>query len=67
MKYVIPFLFAYIGSRLIFSLFKFNYNIISDPFNLTSFLLDIGVFVMLWILAELGIKKFSERRNVTNS
>ncbi|OEE99373.1 hypothetical protein A1QK_11890 [Vibrio genomosp. F10 str. 9ZD137] len=67
MKYVIVFLFAYFGSRLIFSLFNFSYNIISDPFDLTSFLIDIGVFVMLWILAELGFKKFAGRRQVTNS
>ncbi|HHF3077078.1 TPA: hypothetical protein ACPJ1A_004643 [Vibrio diabolicus] len=67
MKYVIVFLFAYLGSRLIFSLFNFSYNIISDPFDLTSLLIDIGVFLMLWVLADLGFNKFAGRHQVTNS
>ena len=67
MKYVMVFLFAYFGSRLILSLFNFSYNIISDPFDLTSFLIDIGVFVMLWVVAELGFKKFVGKCQATNS
>ncbi|AYF20116.1 hypothetical protein FORC71_1744 [Vibrio parahaemolyticus] len=67
MKFIVPFLFAYLGSKLIFSFFNFSYNFISDSFGLINLLIDIGVFVVLWVLAELSYKKFTERSRMTNS
>ncbi|PSV20811.1 hypothetical protein C0W44_09750 [Photobacterium leiognathi subsp. mandapamensis] len=67
MKFIVPFLFAYLGSKLIFSFFNFSYNFISDSFDLTNLLIDIGVFAVLWVLAELSYKKFTERSRMTNS
>ncbi|RTR30152.1 hypothetical protein EKG39_16085 [Shewanella atlantica] len=67
MNYIIPFLVAYIGSKLIFSFFNFSYNFISDPFDLINLLIDTGMFVLLWVLADLAVKKFTVKRRVTNS
>ncbi|MCF7487101.1 hypothetical protein [Vibrio sp. A2-1] len=67
MKYIVQFLFAYIGSKLIFGFFNFNYNFISDPFDLMSLVVDIGVFVVLWVLADFGFKVFARRKRETNS
>ncbi len=67
MNYIIPFLVAYIGSKLIFSFFNFSYNFISAPFDLINLLIDTGVFVLLWVLADLAVKKFTVKRRVTNS
>ncbi|TOK41340.1 hypothetical protein CGI18_23560 [Vibrio parahaemolyticus] len=67
MKYIVLFLFAYLGSNLIFSFLNFNYNFMSDSFDLTKLLIDFGVFIVLWALADLGYKKFTKRSGVTNS
>ncbi|RTR37220.1 hypothetical protein EKG38_20005 [Shewanella canadensis] len=67
MNYIIPFLVAYIGSKLIFSFFNFSYNFITAPFDLINFLIDTGVFVLLWVLADLAVKKFTVKRRVKNS
>lgn len=67
MKYIVPFLFAYLGSKLIFSLFNFSYNFISDSFDLINLTIDIGVFAVLWVLADLSYKKFAEGSRMTNS
>lgn len=58
MKFVLPFLIAFLGSKLIFRLFDMNYSLFVDPFNWVSFLIDLGVFTALWILGVLMFNVF---------
>lgn len=58
MKFLIPFLIAFLGSKLIFRLFDMNYSLFVDPFNWVSFLIDLGVFTALWILGVLTFNEF---------
>lgn len=62
MKFLIPFLIAYLGSKLIFSYFNFNYAVFSDPFDLIKLLIDISVFIALFVFGERLFKAFSNNR-----
>jgi hypothetical protein len=53
MKFLIPFLIAFIGSKLIFRLFDFNYSLFSDPFDGVKLLIDTGVFFILFVLGTM--------------
>lgn len=53
MKFLIPFLIAFIGSKLIFRLFDFNYSLFSDPFDGVKLLIDTGVFFILFVLGAM--------------
>ena len=45
MKSFISAIVAYVGSRVLFALFGFHYNLFGEPFNAGKLVLDIGVFV----------------------
>ncbi len=58
MKFLFPIAFALLGSKLIFSVFNFEYKVFSQPFDITYFLIDVGVFIGLWFVGELFVKRF---------
>lgn len=62
MKFIIPFLVAFIGSKLIFSFFNFSYLVFDDPFNLLHFSIDIGVFIILWGITDKGLSNYLNRK-----
>jgi hypothetical protein len=62
MNFLIPFLIAFIGSKLIFSYFGFNYNTFSDPFDITKVVIDIGVFSALYILGSIVFNKIKKSK-----
>ncbi len=50
-------LFAYIGSRILFAIFDFNYWSIGDSFDPGKLLIDLGVYTALfglfyWLLGR---------------
>ena len=58
MKFFIPFLIAYLGSKLVFSFFDFKYAIFSEPFDVVKLLIDIGVFGILFFAGTTLFNKF---------
>jgi len=58
MKFLIPFLIAFLGSKLIFRLFEMNHSLFLDPFNWMEFLINLGGFTALWILGVLIFNVF---------
>lgn len=65
MRSVLAALVAYIGSRAVFAAFDFNYAVLSDPFNVGKLVIDIGVFMVLYIGCYwlLGLKGMSETKD----
>lgn len=59
MKLLFPIAFALLGSKLLFSLLGFEYKVLTDPFNLVYFIIDVGVFIALWWVGELLVKRFT--------
>lgn len=51
MRSIISAIIAYIGTRFVFSIFGFEYDIFSDPFNLWKFAIDIGGFAAIFFAA----------------
>ena len=45
-------------SRVINYLLGFNYNIVSDPFDLKLFVLDIGIFAIIFITINYIYRNF---------
>ena len=48
MKSFISVIFAYVGTRVLFALFGFHYNLFGEPFNAGKLVLDLGVFAGLF-------------------
>lgn len=59
----IAFLFAFIGSRVVFHLMDFQYKLFSDPFDLGKFLIDIGVFFGLFFIGMMVYNLFKSKRS----
>ena len=57
MKFLVPFLVAYLGKILLFRFFDFNYVLFSDPFDVVKLLIDVGVFFVLFMLG-IGIYNY---------
>lgn len=51
-KVVICIAFAEIGSRAVFAAFGFEYHLFTDPFDVTKLVIDLGVFIALFLLAS---------------
>tara|TARA_R110002050_G_scaffold111480_7_gene225106 strand:- start:51 stop:302 length:252 start_codon:yes stop_codon:yes gene_type:complete len=49
-NFFIPFLTAFLGSKVIFYVFSFEYSVFSDPFDIQKLLIDIGVFGVLYYI-----------------
>ena len=63
MKFLIPFLIAYLGSKLIFSFLNFNYAVFNDPFDLIKLLIDISVFFVLFAFGERFFNTFFKNKH----
>ncbi|GAB6091513.1 hypothetical protein JCM12856_31070 [Spirochaeta dissipatitropha] len=61
MKIILPFFVAYFGSKIIFSIFDFSYSLFNDPFDLFSFLVDILVFGILYLVSFYAIEIFNKK------
>lgn len=61
-NYLIPFLVAYFGSKGVFYLFSFKYSLFSDAFDITKFMIDIGVFALLFFTTLFTLKYFSNNK-----
>ena len=48
---------AVIGTRVIFALIDFHYDLLRDPFDVVKLLVDIAVFVGVFYLANLLLGK----------
>jgi len=66
MKFLIPFLIAYLGSKLIFSFFGFKYDVFSEPFDLIKLSIDLAVFIALFTLAEWVFGHFTKIQQSKN-
>ena len=49
MRTFISMIIAYVGTRIIFSLFDFHYDILGEPFDLGKLLIEMGGFAALFI------------------
>ncbi|UHQ54239.1 MULTISPECIES: hypothetical protein [Microbulbifer] len=49
-EFFIVVLLAIIGSEMIFARLGFDYNMFSDPFNLSSLLFDLGIYALLCLV-----------------
>jgi len=67
LKFFISFIFAFIGSKLLFKYFDFNYDIFSDPLDPLKFIIDTGVFVVIFISTQILYEKYWEKRINKNS
>ena len=54
---VIAGVFAYLGQKFLFSLFDFNYSIFNDGFDITKLLIDLGVWIALFVPAAYVIHR----------
>ncbi len=61
MRFVVSFLAAMIGSRVIFNYFGFQYSVFEDPFDLMKFAIDMGVFLFLFVSSSWLFDFVSER------
>ncbi len=62
MLFIVPFIVAYIGSRLIFHLFGFDYNLFSEPLNATKLFIDVAVFGGLYFATYMAVRKLQQSR-----
>jgi len=63
LNFLIPFLFAYLGSRGIFYYFSFEYALFSDAFDIQKLLIDLGVFIGLFYIGTLLAKQLESNKN----
>jgi len=56
LNFLIPFLFAYLGSKGIFYYFSFEYDVFDDVFDIQKLLIDFGVFALLFYLGTILVK-----------
>lgn len=57
LKFFISFIFSFIGSKLLFKYFDFHYDIFSEPFEPFKFIIDTGVFVVIFISTQILYEK----------
>ncbi len=57
LKFFTSFIFAFIGSKLLFKYFDFHYDIFSDHFEPLKFIIDTGVFVVIFISTQILYEK----------
>lgn len=63
-RFVVPFIAAYVGSKLIFNYVGFEYNIFSDPINLYKLFIDFGVFIGIFAVTYWAMNRiFRNNRN----
>ncbi len=55
--FLVPFLVAYIGSKIIFNYLSFDYSVLRDKFDITKLLIDIGVFGVLFYIGHKGTNR----------
>lgn len=58
--FIIPVLFAYIGSKVLFNFFDFKYNFLTDRFDIAKLMIDLGVFLMLCYCCSMAIRYFKK-------
>ncbi len=63
LNFIIPFLFAWIGSDAILSYFGFEYSLFLDAFDIQKLLIDMFVFGMLLYIGTIGTKFFLNSKN----
>jgi hypothetical protein len=56
-QFVVPFLVAYVGSKLIFHFVGFELNVLSNPTNLYKLLVDFGVFIGIFAVTYWAMSK----------
>lgn len=62
MKFLVPFIVAYLGKKIIFHFLGFSYDPYNDPFEVVMLLIDVGVFLVLWVLG-IGIYNYFFDKN----
>lgn len=63
LNFLIPFLIAYLGSKVIFYFFSFEYSLFSEAFDIQKLLIDLGVFVGLFYIGTILTTSFIIRKN----
>lgn len=67
LKFFVPFIIAYLGSKAIFYYFSFEYSLFSDDFHIEKLLVDVGVFVGLFYLGTILLKFILASKTKPNS
>ncbi|WP_299495255.1 hypothetical protein [uncultured Shewanella sp.] len=62
-QFLIPFVIAFLGSKVIFYYCSFEYSLLSDPFNSQKFLIDLLVFVGLFYVGMIVHRYVSKFKN----
>jgi hypothetical protein len=63
-KFLVPFLIAYLGSKAVFYYFSFNYSLFSDAFDIQKLFIDLGVFMVLFYLGTVLVKHVITQKDV---
>lgn len=60
--FIVPFIVAYIGSRLIFHFFGFDYKLFTEPLNVTKLFIDVAVYGGLFFATYIAARKLHQNR-----
>lgn len=58
---LIRFVITYILVRIMFKLFNFNYDIVSNKFNALKFIIDLGSWISVWVIVSFILKKIKNK------
>lgn len=58
---LIKFVVTYILVRIMFKLFNFNYDIVSNKFNASKFIIDLGSWILVWVIVSFIFKKIKNK------
>ncbi|RTE87681.1 MULTISPECIES: hypothetical protein [Gammaproteobacteria] len=58
--FIVPFIVAYIGSRLIFHFSEFDYNLFAEPLSATKLFIDVSVFGGLFFATYIAARKLHQ-------
>ena len=57
---LIPIVFAYSGSKYLFNLFDFKYDVFNDSFDIAKLMIDLGVYIALFFCSYVAISYFKK-------
>lgn len=58
----ISFVVSYILVHILFELFNFHYNIFTDKFNVLKFIIDLGSWILVWVIVSFMLKRVRKNK-----
>lgn len=57
MIHVLAFVIAFLGSKVVFNAVGFRYDVFTEPFSLTKFAFDFGVWALWFAAAQFVLRR----------